>query len=479
MALPKFNDFVFPQISMLIPLVVCSLAGCDEGPAVESNPQIVVFLTVAPPLVGETSLVVTATASSGLPVQFSSLSPTLCQVDRQTGLVTGLRPGTCRVGADQVGNSRFAPAPQVTLNVDFKFPSDQLVFTQVPTLDQFDTGTILAIDSLGASVGYSSLTPLVCGVDFATGLVTAHIPGDCTVVARTESGQVSQTITVGSASASIAPPVLTEIKVTAGDTPHSARMFIGGTKAHGAPIVNYSVVSNPPGVTASGNAAPVLIHCPTTCTGLAFAVSATNNHGEGMQSSFVDMITQYQVVNIFYEPDTQPNHSIFKGSFTLNATTGVLSNLQGELSESMTGGLTPYPNDQMTWLPLKHHLSTLFTIIDGERVGVATVFRLPHTQTLTSASKFSGTDGWSPGSGSGLHFGYPDPNPGNAYVRIVVNLADPLAPLTQGQIDQLAYADCAPGGMMGATCMTGTTVAGYGTLGTMGGFPLSQTITLR
>ena len=30
---------------------------------------------------------------------------------------------------------------------------------------------------------------------------------------------------------------------------------------------------------------------------------------------------------------------------------------------------------------------------------------------------------------------------------------------------------------MGAVCMTGTTVAGYGAIGTMGGYPVSQTIT--
>jgi hypothetical protein len=33
--------------------------------------------------------------------------------------------------------------------------------------------------------------------------------------------------------------------------------------------------------------------------------------------------------------------------------------------------------------------------------------------------------------------------------------------------------------MMGGTCMTGTSVAGYGTLGTMSGYPLSQVITKK
>jgi hypothetical protein len=76
-----------------------------------------------------------------------------------------------------------------------------------------------------------------------------------------------------------------------------------------------------------------------------------------------------------------------------------------------------------------------------------------------------------------VYYGFPDANPGNAYARIFVNTTDPTAALTQAQIDKLAYADCAPGGMMMTTCMTGTSVAGYGTVGTMEGYPLSQTIT--
>jgi hypothetical protein len=56
---------------------------------------------------------------------------------------------------------------------------------------------------------------------------------------------------------------------------------------------------------------------------------------------------------------------------------------------------------------------------------------------------------------------------------------DPSANLGQAQLDVLAYADCTSGGMMGATCMTGTTVAGYGTVGTMSGYPAKQVVSLR
>ena len=60
----------------------------------------------------------------------------------------------------------------------------------------------------------------------------------------------------------------------------------------------------------------------------------------------------------------------------------------------------------------------------------------------------------------GIYAGFPvaGSNPGNAYALIFVPDA-PLTSLTQAQIDKLAYADCAPGGMMGAACMTGTSAA--------------------
>ena len=57
---------------------------------------------------------------------------------------------------------------------------------------------------------------------------------------------------------------------------------------------------------------------------------------------------------------------------------------------------------------------------------------------------------------------------------IYINLANPTAALTTAQINKLAYADCTAGGMMGDTCMTG-----YSGVGTMGGYPVSQTITKR
>ena len=313
------------SLTVFAAVAAACAAGCDkEGPAVEANPQTIVFLPIAQPAVDQTSVVVSATASSGLPVRYGSLTPTVCSVNGSTGLVTGLASGTCTVAADQPGNSHFAPAPQVSQDIVF--------------------------------------------------VLTAVDPGQ-------------------------------------------------------GPV--------PPG----------------------------------------DGVTNYSVVETFYEPDTQPNNSIFVGTFTLDATTGTVSNLQGRLSESMTGGATPYPGDTMTWVPLQHQLSSVPVTMDGATGLLVTTFNLATTDTLSSSASFGGADGFSPGTGMGLYFGYPGPNPGNAYARIFVNLSDPTAAPTQAQIDKLAYADCTPGGMMGATCMTGTSSAGYGSVGSMSGYPISQMTT--
>ena len=179
----------------------------------------------------------------------------------------------------------------------------------------------------------------------------------------------------------------------------------------------------------------------------------------------------YNVTTTWYEPETQPSDSIFVGSFDFDPVTRTLTNLKGRLSESMTGGAVGYPGDSMTWLDLNYQLATWHDDTLGGTFAAA--FRNSTTSTFTTSF---GGDGWSPGEV--VYDGWPNAgaNPGNAYALIFVP-DSPLTALTQGQIDKLAYADCAPGGMMGATCMTGTSEAGYGLLGSMGGYPVSQTIT--
>ncbi len=58
----------------------------------------------------------------------------------------------------------------------------------------------------------------------------------------------------------------------------------------------------------------------------------------GAPTAEASVIT-YDVVATFHEPDTQPNDTIFTGSFTFDDVTQTASNLHGLLTESMTGDM--------------------------------------------------------------------------------------------------------------------------------------------
>lgn len=355
-----------------------------------------------------------------------------------------------------------------------------ITFGTAPPLTLGGAATVSAMASSGLPVSYASSTPLVCAVDASSGSVTDLAAGNCSITASqagnaqySAAAPVVQDMVVLVPQGVTVPGVPGGVAVKAGGAINTVIVSIGAVNSGGSPITRYSVVSSPGGITATGTSLPITVACPSTCHGQAFTVQASNLVGDGVASAPVEIITRYNVLATFYEPDTQPRDSIFTGSFSFNATTGVVSDLQGALTESMTGSPTGVgPFYDMTQLTLAHQLSSVHdTALGGHLV---TTFLLNTTATL---STMNGGDGWSPGTGYGLYNGFPGVNPGNAYVRIFVNETDPAAPLTPAQIDKLAYADCAPGGMMSATCMTGTTVAGYGSVGTMSGYPVSQVIT--
>jgi len=171
----------------------------------------------------------------------------------------------------------------------------------------------------------------------------------------------------------------------------------------------------------------------------------------GVQVAEAASIT-YNVVETFYEPMVAP--TIFSGSFIFDSVAHTVSNLHGTMNSAMSGTT---PN-----LSLNYQLSSYDSGLGGLLV---TTFLNPTTATFDGG-------GWLPGGTT-----YTGDNPGgNAYAMIFVNTTNPLAALNQAQINKLAYADCTDDGMMGSACMTGTTVAGWGRKGTMGGQPVSQII---
>ena len=158
-----------------------------------------VFVTASGPLV--------ATASSGLPVTFKSLTPAICSVSGAS--FTGLAAGVCTIAADQSGNAVYAPALEVTQSVAVNNPQVQTItFGVAPTITVGTSGTLVATASSGLPVTFSSTTSTTCSVSGST--VTGLAAGSC-IVAANQAGntiylpapQVTQTITVGKAPATV------------------------------------------------------------------------------------------------------------------------------------------------------------------------------------------------------------------------------------------------------------------------------------
>ena len=304
------------------------------------------------------------------------------------------------------------------------------------------------------------------------GLVTSLTAGDCTIAADqagdshfNPAPQALQVLPVAAWSWSGDGAGLpTDVAATLGAGADSAVVrFVGPASSGGSPVTGFTVVSVPAGFSASGTASPIAVTCPSGCAGRAFAVVASNAIGSSAPSTAADVLTRFNLTATFFEPDTQPNDTIFTGSFTLNSTRQSVSNLSGALTQSMTG-------PPMTTVPLVYQLSS---VNDGQGGLLVSSF------ALNTTNVFAG--GGFPTGSEGLYYGWPKaPNPGapggvgNSYVTIYVNPSDPVAVLNKTQINKLVYGDCSAGGMMGDTCMTG-----YVGWGTMGGYPVAQTITRR
>ena len=92
--------------------------------------QSITFDAVPSVIVGGTGTV-SATATSGLAVTFSSTTPGICTVSGST--VIGVAVGTCTIAADQAGNSIYSAVPQVTRNFSIA-PSSGIVSPSPPTI---------------------------------------------------------------------------------------------------------------------------------------------------------------------------------------------------------------------------------------------------------------------------------------------------------------------------------------------------------
>ncbi len=277
----------------------------------------------------------------------------------------------------------------------------------------------------------------------------------------------------GSSSTGTPPGSPTGVSVAPGATAGTAVVsFTAPASAGTSAITGYTVTITPGGITAIGTSSPITVTGLTVATAYTYAVVANSADGSSTPAT-TGALRFYSVVETFTEPSMMlaTHTTVFEGTFTYDVTHKEVSNLRGTLTEVMTGA-TP------TKLTLPHQLSSEEVAVAGVRGLLVTTFML---DTVNTFDPYGFAPGLTTYYGQGA--GEPNPKPsgvGNAYAMIFVNTATgPTTALGASQIAVLAYGDCAAGGMMGNMCMTGTTAAVYGRLGTMGGYPSDQVVTER
>lgn len=201
-----------------------------------------------------TSLVITAAASSGLPVSFISLSPSICTVAGP--VVSMLITGTCLIQASQPGNAVYAAAPVVTQSFTIAVGTTQFITFSPVASPQTATWTILlaATASSGLPVSFVSASSSVCVTVNASALLVGS--GTCTIEAAqpgnstyTAAVPVTQSFTVSPLTQSISFPAISSQIV-------STTLSLAAVASSNLPVVYASAT---PGVCAvSGTLATML-----------------------------------------------------------------------------------------------------------------------------------------------------------------------------------------------------------------------------
>jgi N-acetylneuraminic acid mutarotase len=146
-----------------------------------------------------TKVTLSATASSGLTVSFTSLTTSVCTVTGNTASL--LEAGTCTIQASQPGNDVYLAAPKVNQNISVTHLAQTIDFPSIAAQPVNSKVTLSATASSGLTVSYTSLTTSVCTVTGNTASLLEA--GTCTIQASQPGNdvylaapKVNQSITV-------------------------------------------------------------------------------------------------------------------------------------------------------------------------------------------------------------------------------------------------------------------------------------------
>lgn len=154
--------------------------------AIDGQSQTITFAALPDRSFGDPPFGMTATASSGLPVSFASLTPSVCAATGDT--LTIVAAGTCTIRATQAGDTRFTSAPIVDQSFVATRGNQTIQFQSVTGAVLDGMTSLLASATSGLPVNFTSTTPAICLVSGTSASFVAI--GTCTLRAS-QSGNAN------------------------------------------------------------------------------------------------------------------------------------------------------------------------------------------------------------------------------------------------------------------------------------------------
>jgi hypothetical protein len=253
-----------------------------------------------------------ASASSGLTVTFSSGSPLICTAAGTT--LTLLRTGDCVVEASQPGNSAYAAATAVTRTIAITKDAQAITFGALGAAQLGDgTVTATATASSGLTVALSSSTPQVCTVSGST--VSLVAAGICTIAADQPgndrydaAARVSRSFPV-----TAAPTAPGQVTATAGV---SQIVVSWDAPADPSGITGYTATASPGPATCTTDGATTCVMGGTAGVTYTISVVATGAGGTSTPAGPSGEVTPTAPEPPVQVPDTDLDLTTDKGLIT-------------------------------------------------------------------------------------------------------------------------------------------------------------------
>lgn len=205
------------------------------------------------------SLSLSATASSGLPVTFVSLTPSVCAV--AAGKASLLIEGTCTVEATQAGNAEYLAAAAVSRSFTVHLATQTINFPAITSVEYAASKLALSAKSTSAlAVAFTSLTPSVCTVSGST--ASLLLSGTCTIQASQAGNDVYAPAAVVKQNVTVHPALQTITFAPISAKTADTSIALSASASSGLPVTLMSLT--PTVCSVSGSTAKLLL--AGTCT---------------------------------------------------------------------------------------------------------------------------------------------------------------------------------------------------------------------